>query len=124
MKETDSLESRLRFWQPRRPSAKLKRRLFATPASIMPKVAWLLGSLAPVTACVLLSFSVFNSENAVHLLRREPMAAMILSNQNYAAYASDNFREAQNGLSSVTFDWTNHGGFTSSIAPFSRDTMN
>jgi hypothetical protein len=98
--------------------------LFAAPASLMPKMAWLLGSLAPVTACALLSFSVFNSENNGHLLRREPMTAMILSNQNYAAYASDNFRESQNGLSSVTFDWTNHGGFTSSIAPFSRDTMN
>jgi hypothetical protein len=73
---------------------------------------------------VLLTLSVFNSENTGQLLRREPMAAMILSNQNYAAYASGNFRESQNGLSSVTFDWTNHGGFTSSIAPFSRDTMN
>lgn len=124
MTEMDSLETQLRSWRPRRPSAKLKRRLFAAPASLMPKMAWLLGSLAPVTACALLSFSVFNSENNGHLLRREPMTAMILSNQNYAAYASDNFRESQNGLSSVTFDWTNHGGFTSSIAPFSRDTMN
>jgi hypothetical protein len=90
----------------------------------MPKVAWLLGSLAPATACLMLTFSVFNPENTGHLLHREPLAAMILSNQNYAAYASDNFRETQNGLSSVTFDWTNHNNFTSSIAPFSRDTMN
>jgi len=29
----------------------------------MPKVAWLLGSLAPATACVLLTFSAFNHEN-------------------------------------------------------------
>jgi hypothetical protein len=124
MKETDSLETRLRSWQPRRPSANLKRRLFAAPASLMPKLAWLLGSLAPATACVLLTFSVFNSENTGHLLRHEPMTSMILSNQNYAAYASDNFRESQNGLSSVTFDWTNRSGFTSSIAPFLRDKLN
>ena len=120
----DSLENRLRSWQPRRPSAKLKRRLFAAPASVMPKVAWLLGSLAPATACVLLTFSVFNPENTGHLLRHDPVAAMILSNQNYAAYASDNFKETQNGLFSVTFDWTNRSGFKSSIAPFSRDTTN
>jgi len=85
----------------------------------MPKVAWLLGSLAPATACVLLTFSAFNPENNGHLLCREPLTAMILSNQNYAAYAADNFRGKENRLSSVTFDWTNHSGFTSSMAPFS-----
>ncbi len=126
MKETDSLEKQLRSWQPRRPSVKLKRRLFAAPANVMPKVAWLVGSLAPVTACVLLSFSVFNSENTGRLLRREPMAAMILSNQNYAAYASDNFREAQKTacLPSLLSGQTMAVSHQSSIAPFSRDTMN
>lgn len=115
----DSLENRLRSCPPRRPSAKLKRRLFPAPASLPPKVAWLIGSLAPATACVLLTFSAFNRENTGDLLSREPLTAMILSNQSYAAYASDNFRETQNRLSSVTFDWTNHSGFTSSMAPFS-----
>jgi hypothetical protein len=119
MKEMDSLESRLRSCQPRRPSAKLKRRLFAAPASLMPKVAWLLGSLAPATACVLLTFSALYPENPRNLFRREPLTAMILSNQNYAAYASDNFKGTENRLFSVTFDWTNHSGFTSSMAPFS-----
>ena len=52
------------------------------------------------------------------------MIAMILSNQNYAAYASDNFRGAQNNLSSVTFEWTNHNVYPSSMAPFSPDTLN
>ena len=115
----DSLENRLRSWQPRRPSAKLKRRLFAAPASALPGAAWLLGSLAPATACVLLTFSAFNPENPRSLLGHEPLTAMIMSNQNYAAYAADNFRGTENRLSSVTFDWTNHGGFTSSMAPFS-----
>jgi hypothetical protein len=86
----------------------------------MPKLAWLLGTLAPATACVLLTLSGFNPENAGTLLRRETLTAMILSNQNYAAYASENFRGTENRLSSVTFDWTNHSGFTSSMAPFSR----
>src|SRR5487761_2256939 len=115
MKEDmDSLENRLRSCPPRRPSAKLKRRLFAAPASLMPKAAWLLGSLAPATACVLLTFSALNPENARNLLRREPLTAMVLSNQNYAAYASDNFKATENRLFSVTFDWTNHSGFPSS----------
>jgi len=43
---------------------------------------------------------------------------MILSNQNYAAYASDNYRGAQNNLAAVTFEWTNHDISSSSIAPF------
>jgi hypothetical protein len=115
----DSLENRLRSCQPRRPSAKLKRRLFAAPARFMSKTAWMIGSLAPAAACLILSFSAFNRENVVNLLRHEPLTAMILSNQTYAAYASDNFRATQNSIFSVTFDWTNHGGFPSSMAPFS-----
>ncbi len=85
----------------------------------MPKAVWLLGSLAPATACMLLTFSAFNPESARSLFHREPSAAMILSNQNYAAYASDNFKGTENRLFSVTFDWTNHSGFPSSMAPFS-----
>ena len=81
-------------------------------------MAWLLGSLAPATACILLTFFIFNAGNTGNSLRHEPMVEMILSNQNYAAYASDNFRGAQNNLSALTFEWTNHNISTSSIAPF------
>lgn len=79
----------------------------------------MIGSLAPATACVLLTFSAMNPDNARHLLGHEPLTAVILSNQNYAAYASDNFRGTENRLAILTFDWTNHSGFTSSMAPFS-----
>jgi hypothetical protein len=119
MKEMDTLESRLRSCQPRRPSDKLKRRLFAAPADFMPRAAWLIGSLAPATACVLLTFLALNPENPHEFFRHEPLTAMILSNQSYAAYASDNFKATENRLFSVTFDWTNHSGFTSSMSPFS-----
>jgi hypothetical protein len=84
----------------------------------MPKAAWLLGSLAPAAVCILLTLSMFNPGNTSHSLRHEPLIAMILSNQNYAAYASDNFREAQNNLAAVTFEWTNHTVSPSSMAPF------
>ena len=121
MKELDSLENRLRSCPPRRPSARLKRRLFGSPVSLMPKgMAWLLGTLAPAMACLVLTLTALNPDSAGNLLRRETMTAMILSNQNYAAYASDNFRGTENRLSSLTFDWTNHSDFPSSMAPFSR----
>jgi hypothetical protein len=41
--------------------------------------------------------------------------AMVLSNQNYAAYASDGSQNVQNRLASATFDWTNRGSSTPSI---------
>ena len=119
MKEMDSLEARLRSWQPRRTSGRLERRLFGIPPRFTPKMAWWLGSLVPATACLLLTLAIFNPGNTGSSLRHDPMIAMILSNQNYAAYASDNFRGTENRLSAVTFDWTNHSGFTSSMAPFS-----
>ncbi len=114
----ESLENRLRSWRPRRPSAKLERRLFGAPARLTQKTAWLLGSLAPAIACLLITLSVFNPGNPGHSTRHEPLIAMILSNQNYAAYASDNFREAQNNLAAVTFEWTNRNISTSNIPPF------
>jgi hypothetical protein len=83
-------------------------------------MAWILGSLAPTAACALLTLSVFNSGNYNAASRPSPMLAMVLSNQSSAAYASGNGGESQNSIFSVTFDWTNHGNFTSSMAPFSR----
>jgi hypothetical protein len=81
-------------------------------------MAWWLGSLAPATACLLLTLSLFSPGNPRNSLRHDPMIAMILSNQNYAAYASGNFHGAQNNLSTVTFDWTNRSVSPSSMSPF------
>ncbi|HEY5296447.1 MAG TPA: hypothetical protein VIK59_00825 [Verrucomicrobiae bacterium] len=121
MEETNPSEAHLRSWQPRRASAKVKRRLFAATGRARNKVAWLLGSLAPAAACALLTLSIFDSGNSGNLLSRQPVTEMILSNQNDAAYAAGNFSGAQNTLSSVTFEWTNRNGFTSSMAPFSHN---
>jgi len=124
MKETDSLETQLRSWQPRRPSPGLKRKLFAVPMWLAPKLAWALGSLASVAACVLLTLSIFNSGNSGVSSHSEPMAALILSNRSDPAYLPGNFQGAQNNVSSVTFDWTNQGGLTSSMSSFPRGRMN
>jgi hypothetical protein len=120
MKEINSLETQLRSWQPRRPSPGLKRKLFAAPVNATRRMAWILGSLAPVTACALLTFSTFNSGNYAGSSHPVPVMAMVLSNQSSAAYAAGNDSESQNSLFSVTFDWTNHGNSTSSMSPFSR----
>ena len=124
MKEMNLLETQLRSWQPRRPSARLKRRLFATPARVMPQMAWFVGWLAPATACALLTLLFFNSGNGLPAgsSSRGTMVAMILSNQNYAAYASEGSQNVQNRLSNVTFDSTNRGTSSSIIrfTPFTK----
>jgi hypothetical protein len=126
MKEMNTLETQLRSWQPRRPSAALERHLFATPVSLMPKMAWFVGWLVPATACAMLTFSIFNSGNLVsgQSFRRAPMAATMSGNQGYLVLAPDSLRKGQNDLSSVTFDWTNRSGSTSSIPSFPHNRLN
>ena len=126
MNEMNSLETQLHSWQPRHPSVALKRRLFAEPVSLMPRMAWFVGWLVPATACALLTFSVFNSGNAIpgRSLRLEPLAATMLSNRSYLAPAPDSFPKGQNDLLSVTFGWTNRSGSTSSITSFPQSRVN
>lgn len=122
----NSLETQLHSWQPRRPSAGLKRRLFAEPVRLMPKMAWFVGWLVPATACALLTFLIFTSGNELpgRSSRPAPLAVTGLSNQNYLAPLPASFRQGQNDLLSVTFDWTNRSGSTSSLPAFPRSRMN
>ena len=126
MKEMNPLETQLRSWQPRRPSAALERHLFAAPVSLMPKMAWLVGWLVPATACALLTFSIFNSRNAIpgQSFRGGPMVATMPGNQSYLVLAPDSLQQGQNDWSTITFDWTNRSGFTSSIPSFPRSRFN
>ena len=75
-----------------------------------------MGSLAPVAACAVFTLLVFNSGNNTPSgsTGREGMIAMVLSNQNYVAYASDGPQNVQNRLCTVTLDWTNRGASSSS----------
>ncbi len=116
-------ETQLRSWQPRRPSAGLKRRIFsARPGA--PGNAAFLGWFAPVTACALFTVLVLNSSSALPAVSRSHgmMMSMILSNQSCAAYASDGSQNVQNRLSGVTFDWTNGGASSPSMGfmPFTK----
>lgn len=105
-------EHQLLSWQPRRPSAALKRRLLGqAEPDLIPAARWLWSCLAPTMACALLTLIALNHDSAI-----KPMSMpLILSNQANAAFASGGAATAQNHLAAVTFDWTNRSVFQSSI---------
>jgi hypothetical protein len=64
-------------------------------------------------ACLMLTMIMLNSGNTG--LRQKPLVTMVLSNDGAPFYASDDGQGAENQLASVTFDWTNHTIFNSSM---------
>ena len=107
------METRLRNWTPRRPSAKLKERLFppAEPAaseSTSPRWEW----LAPVSAAFLLSIMALTTSNPDLSKSRyttSPGARKTLRSANWTNYAAD-----INVLTAV-LEWTNSGHSHSSL---------
>ena len=105
-----SLETRLRSWRPRRPSATLKWRLFLARVASVPRMMRVASWLTPATACALLTLLILNSENAVPAGgHRQPSIMAMMSNQSYTVYATSR-QSMQNNLSVFTFDWTNGSG--------------
>ncbi|HEY4415442.1 MAG TPA: hypothetical protein VGO57_07095 [Verrucomicrobiae bacterium] len=107
-------EEQLSSWRPRRPSDGLKRRIFAGATESTTLAArWLWGALTPAMACLMLTVMMLNSGNdAIHT---KPVLMTVLSNQSFAFNGDTSGQMAQNHLASVTFDWTNHSGFNSSM---------
>lgn len=95
-------------WRPRRPSGRLKRRLFGF--SFAPGAAWVVGSLAPATACLLLTFGILGARPGNAYPHGPVQVAVNWSNANLIV---DDFADKQNRWSSVTFDSTNRSGFGS-----------
>jgi hypothetical protein len=141
MKEMNDLEMQLRSWAPRRPSAKVKQRIFsaARSAEFAPvhpiilladrasRIAHSLKPrsfrwLAPAMAGLFLTCILLNQRNApMASPATAPLIAMILSsNQSAAAYLPGSFQREQNRLPSDTFEWTNGSGSTSSISSLSE----
>ena len=123
MKEMNSSEAQLSSWAPRRPSAGLKRRIFAAPARRLAASVWLL-QLAPAAACLLAIIASFNQSNSLssgsyHL---RLMGGMPGSNQIVCIPGL--YVQEHNDVSNLTFEWTNRNGSTSSISSFSPDTVN
>jgi hypothetical protein len=107
-------EARLNSWHPRRPSAGLKRRIFSTAAKSSTLAArWIWGALTPTMACLLLTLTALNFSNGG--LPQKPALSLVLSNKGRVFNSNDDGQMAQNHLATVTFDWTNHGGFNSSM---------
>jgi hypothetical protein len=106
-------ETQLRAWRPRRPAAGLKHRIFrAGPAA--PATAWNWNRLAPAAACALVAMLAlhFNGGGA---LGQKPVMTLTGSGQNGASDAGNDGQTMQNQLAAVTFDWTNHSDFNSSM---------
>ena len=125
--EMKSLEGRLRSWRPRRASATLRWRLFLARGARVANVTRMMrvaGWLTPATACALLTMLVLDSENAATTAsHRQPFIMAMMSNQNYAVYATSRQSE-QNNLSVFTFDLTNDSGSGSTLrfTPFRKQT--
>jgi hypothetical protein len=122
----NELETQLRSWAPRRPSAKLRRRIFAAGAAGAigeGEPTFRFGWLAPATAAFLLMAVLFNQRNSPVISGSSnsgPMVAMIMSNQSAAAYLPGSFQSDHNKLAGETFEWTNGSRSTSSIRSLSH----
>jgi len=133
----NELETQLRSWVPRHPSAKLERKIFArrSPAAANrtahaidaaandgPYPSFRLSWLAPATLALLLICVLFNQHNIQALSGTSdagPMIAVALSNQSAAPWLPGSFAHEQNSLPIETFEWTNDSGSTSSISSLS-----
>ena len=119
----------MRSWTPRRPSPWLKQRLFSPPEAAARRERPIrLGWLAPATVCLLVMFVTFNQRSG-ELARlaassQVPMMAVTWSNVSFAAYLPGSFVNDQNTVRPGTFEWTNHGHSSSSIASFPQSPTN
>jgi hypothetical protein len=116
MKEMNWLENQLNSWEPRRPSARIKRRLFPTPSTRL-EVAMAFNWLAPATVCLLLALAVFKQENNISAAspRHDPAVAMMLSNQSSVAWLAGGSKQIEHNILPATFESTNRSGSTSTI---------
>jgi hypothetical protein len=110
----NELEKWLYSWTPRRPSAKLDRRLFAArPAPVEALLPFRFGWLAPTTVALAMMCVLLNQRFGVTFpsaAGATPMVAMILSNQSAAAYLPGSFQAEQNNLPADAFKWTRGRG--------------
>ena len=124
-KEMNHLENQLRSWHPRRPSAKIKRRLFPT-RSAREAATLSLRWLAPAAACLILALTVASKDPGLSATsaRREAMMGLISSNLSYTNILPNSGSPGRNGILPTSFEWTNLSGITSSISPSSPVRMN
>ncbi len=116
-------ETRLRSWQPRRPSAKLKYRIFEAPPAPAHSFSWSLRCLAPAAACLLVAIAAFN-KGVVSTESSRPESLLGMIGSNLLTSVPGRYLQSENGFSPLTFEWTNRAGSTSSIRSFSPGKVN
>jgi hypothetical protein len=133
MNDMNELETQLRSWVPRRPSARLEQRwvgsqrasavAIAAPDSLEEQApVFRFRWLVPATAALILLCVLFNQREGYGVggsTNSSPLVAMILSNHSVAAYLPGTEAREQNRPPADTFEWTNGSGSTSSIRSLS-----
>ena len=119
MNELNSLENQLRGLKPRRPSPKIKRRLFAPATGWHRELALAFRWLAPVAACGLVALAVVHRETGISAgaLAQEARFAGGSSNRILVAYVPGGSSQSERNILANTFEWTNRGDSTS-FTPF------
>lgn len=125
----NDLENQFRSWPLRRPSARLRQRIFAgaigtqrvtvieEPSALAenPSPPFRLAWLAPATMALLLLCVLFNQRNNPFPASagNGTMVAVALSNQSAASWLPGSFANDQNSIPAETFEWTNGSGSSS-----------
>ena len=133
MNEMKLLETQLRSWTPRRPSARLERRIFGETPVESGARAWraeagrrrALRVLIPAAACLILTLAMLNQPDhtgASASAGQDAIMVLSLSNQSYAAYLPGSFACEANRWD--TFRWTNGGASPSSAFSISPGKTN
>jgi len=108
-------ETQLRGWRPRQPSAGLKGRIFRAHQAASAVSRWNWHHFAPAMACVLLGMMVLHFNGGGALRDSRPAMYVNFTGGSNTTTFSDQAQEVENHLAGVTFDWTNHTGFKSSM---------
>ena len=109
------LETQLKSWAPRRPSAKIERRLFPRRTRV-PELARALAWLTPAAACMVFALAALRPDGGgAGASRPEYMFAMAFSNQVGANILHSDAAQPENRVMRASFEWTNRGGSGSSI---------
>ncbi len=129
MNDWNHLEMRLRSLTPRRPSERVKTRLFGQPGVTGRRREFSLNWLAPLTASLLFLFvTLYQAGDSLSSRSRPdahwPVVAMTLSNVSFAAYLPGSLRSGQNSLPADTFEWTKRVHSHSSIPSFRLSETN
>ncbi len=115
----NELERQLQSCRPRRPSARLERRLFGTLRSALASgelqagaddlPAFRLSWLIPTGVALLLACTLVNQRTS-GVFPASPdsgaLVAMVMSNQSAAAWLPGSFQRQQNGPPTEILDWT------------------